>query len=138
MTLAEAEDAIKTRFETEWAALDPEVAYAFDNEAFSAPVDLDTSWSRLVVQALPDAGATLGAIGSRRVTRRALAIVQVASPLDEGTAAARVMVALARSMFERATFDDIHGEDATVRPARNDGARWLTTVEIPLHYTETV
>lgn len=135
-TLAVAIDAVKARWLALWAAVTPTPPTGFDNEAFAPPVD-GSAFARLSVAALPDQGATLGAIGSRRITRRAVVILQIASPLDAGDGASTALVETARNIFERVSISDLAFEDATVRQGRSDGRWWLVRIDVPFFFAET-
>jgi len=131
--MATAFAAVKTRWLALWGASPPTY---FDNELASPPND-GAAFARLSIAALPDPSSTLGAIGSRRITRRAVVILQIAAPLDAGEGAALALVETARDVFERVSADDLYYEDAQVRQGRSDGRWWLTRIDVPFHYSAT-
>jgi hypothetical protein len=135
-TLAEARESVYQRFLERWDLSHPTVPYALDNEDFAPPTD-GSPWARVSLRNMTSVQDTLGMEGARRWHRRALVMVQIFTPINEGAGSADVLAATVRGMFEGASFEGLDFEASLIREGVPDGRWWLVLVESPLSYYET-
>lgn len=132
-TTAAAREAVYGRFVTNWEAEWPDVPYVFDNEAANA----EDTWVRVSVRHLTSTQDTLGVPTARRWRRRALAFVQIFTPVNAGAGGADDYAETVRSTFEGTSFSGLDCEATLIREGRPDGRWWLTLAETPFSYYET-
>jgi len=117
-TLAEAREAVYQRFVDQWGSTTP---YCFENEATT----LDQGrvpWARVSFRLI---GGGQAGLGSNRYDRNCLVIVQIFTPVNQGTAEADLLAKTAADIFESQSFDGLDFFDAVVQlvPIRA-GEKW--------------
>ena len=131
-TLSQANEAVMTRFLTNWGTTTPVV---LDNEN---PINQPTlPWVRAVIRGLENEQETLGTVGNRRFLRRAMLMIQVFTSLNIGSEAADLLVTTARNIFEGARFSGIwffHGDVIPIG-VTEDGV-YQVNLEMKFNYEE--
>lgn len=94
-SLNQARERIYQHFATAWGSTS---AFTFENEKFAPPSG--AAWVRLSVRHRVRGQETLGPAGNRKFESFGAVIVQVFTPLDNGTAAADTLAELVRTTFE--------------------------------------
>ena len=134
-THSEAAEAIYAAFQTAW--LTTGLQYTFDSESFSPPSL--AAWARLSVRNTLGTQETLGRVGQRNFSRRGSAIVQVFTPLNQGTAQARSLATVAKNAFEGKTLSgtDVTFRDVTIREIGPDSTWYQINVDAAFEFFET-
>lgn len=145
MTLSQVTTAIFVRVRDGVAAIATTgrpVAVLYDGTA--ADVPRAGRWVRVSVRALPTSQRTHGAVGSRIATRRALAVVQVFAPLEEGDGPGHALdlAASIRPLLEGADLEAATGTinftGADVRPIGADAGWYQANVDAQITYQEQI
>ena len=131
-TLATARESIYQHFVTGWGSTS---AFTFDGEDFTPPES--DPWVRLVVRHAASQQASLGGLGNRKFDRAGLVIVQVFTPLDQGAAAADVLVEKVMEIFEGKTIDLIRFVSVTPQEIGPLEAWFQAGADCPFEWTET-
>lgn len=131
-TLNDARKKIYDTFIAEYVAS----AFTFENEEFNPPAGV--AWLRLVVRNLVSLQESLGPVGRRKFDRQALVMVQVFTPLDQGTEQADNLSTAARVIFEGRTLtpEALRFNAGSIQEIGEDGAYYQTNLEVPFSYTE--
>jgi hypothetical protein len=139
-TINEARDAAYKRVIAEWiSGEDPLTPYCFDNETFTPPEGEDgrvAPWARFSVRHISGGFSTLGSVGNRKVTRKALVRCELYSVPGSGLKAADALTKAAVDMFEgrylagALTYDAQPAEVGLV----DDGRWFLSTVQAYFDY----
>lgn len=135
-TLNAAREAIYQRFAAQWPAASGGIAYTFDNEDFDPPVN--APWVRIAVRHSSSIQDTLGEVGSRKFSRRAIIFVQIFTQRGRGRQTSDTLVTVAKGIFEGTSFSGINVFEGTPREIGNTSAGDQVNVEFPLTYYETI
>lgn len=131
--LSAARETLYEAFKDAWVA--QSAPYFFDNEVATPDA---AGWLRLVVRHRSGEQETLGPIGSRKFERVGSVIVQVFTPLDEGTSVSDTLVDLVREVFEGKTLSGIRFAGVTTREIGPTVDKWYqVNVDAPFNYDET-
>lgn len=136
VTLVNARETIYQAFQTAWGATSP---ITHDNESFEPPVD--TAWVRMVVR---HDGSTLECIGGagdggmNTYQRTGRVIMQVFTPLDQGTREADTLAQTARAIFEGTTLSSnaIRFNNVVLREIGPEGSWYQINLEAAFQYDE--
>lgn len=136
VNLVDARETMYERFRVVWGATS---AYTFDSEDFEPPVD--TAWVRFAVR---HDGSTLECIGGsgdggfNTYQRTGRVVIQVFTPINEGTREADTLAQAARAIFEGTTLSGnvIRFNNVVVREIGPDGAWYQINVEAAFQYDE--
>lgn len=123
MSYADEAAAIRSRFNTEWAAATP---VAMPNVAFTPPND--ASWVRLTILTAGAEEAALSSGGTQRYRHDGTISVQVFVPANSGDGVARTLAEQACAIFRGETFSGVRCGAPFVTEAGNDGNGWYSLV----------
>lgn len=140
VSLVNARETIYQAFQTAWtAAFVTPPTFTTDNEVFEPPVD--AAWVRMVVR---HDGSTLECIGGtgdggmNTYQRTGRVIMQVFTPLNQGTREADTLAQAARAIFEGTTLSSnaIRFNNVVLREIGPDGSWYQINLEAAFQYDE--
>ncbi len=131
-TLNEAKQAVNDRFKTLWGT---KTTYSLPNEPFTQPTP-DESWVRLTVLNVGGGQESLGKVGNRRFERRGIIIVNVFTPLEEGTFGGDTLASEVQTIYEGTKFDGITVNDSRIREKGVEDQWYHTIMEADFIYYE--
>lgn len=144
-TPLEAREAVLSRWRDEWVDDngDERTISIFDNEGLAAISDDVTAYALVQLRELESEQLTFGPPCGRMFRRRDLVYIEIGTPsgagrgdTDAGTAGDSTLAQLARAIYEGVRFDGVVGEAGRVRPGDVRGRWAITSIEIPITYTE--
>lgn len=139
MTPLEAREAVLARWVTAWvddnhAERTPTV---LDNDPYDPSPEAVTAFCRLTIREVDSIQRTMGPPGGRRFDRHDLVLIHIHTAAAAGREVGDTLGELARAVFEAARFETVVGSAGRVQPGDVVGRWSVTTVQIPIRYTET-
>ncbi len=133
-----ANEAFAQRFSDVWTPTT--FPFALENEKFTPPsVDSPTPWARMVVRHNAGTQDSLGPAGNRRFDRLGSLLVQVFTPLQEGTRQSKELTQTVIEGFEGTSitgtticFNDVIAREV----GSSDDVWYMAVIEITFRYTE--
>lgn len=114
-TLVEAKKAINDRFIAAWEG---KTEYTIDNEDFTEPES--GAWVRLTVRNTDGGQTSMGRVGNRRFDRKGVIVVNVFTPIEQGTSEGDVLAEFAKDLFEATRFNGVTVNNGLVREKGSD------------------
>ena len=132
LTKAAAKELILERLDTGYST----TAYVFQNEKFKPPVD--TAWIRFSVFERTSFQQTMGITGNRKFERAGSILVNIFTPLDEGTKESDDIADELRVLFEGVTFTGVRCYNVVARELgpSDDGAWYQQNLEVFYDYDQ--
>jgi hypothetical protein len=134
-TLLEAENAVLSRWITQWGTTTP---FAFAEEALPSTISPgETAWARVQVVDLPSEQQTKAPTGLRKFLRKAGVLVTIYTPsINQGASQALTLAQTARAVFEGVKFSGLSFFTAEIDRVGPVPPEYLINVIIPFDYVE--
>ncbi len=133
-TPLEAEQAILTRWVSEWGTTTP---FVFTEERQPDAIQTgETDWVLFQVVDVDTEKQTLGREGNRRFLRRAAVSITIYVPSGKGVARALELAQQARTVFEGIRLGDLSFFPADIERIGSVPPEYLILVTCPFDYTE--
>lgn len=144
MILTDAREVIYEAFLTGWAAAQPSVPVATDNDAFTPPDD-GSAWVRLAVRVNSTLQESMASDNQATIRTFGSIFVQVFTPRDAGVSASDALVTSVKALLQRQTL--VHGSvignanqlmtyATTAREVGNDGPWFQVNAVTPFMFDE--
>lgn len=105
-----AKIAINDRFIAEWTGKTP---FTLDNDDFTEPDGVP--WTRLTVRGIGGGQTSLGKVGNRRYDRLGQIVINIFTPVEEGTSRGDILAQEALDLFEGTRFNGVVVNNAVIQ-----------------------
>jgi len=129
-----AEQAIYARFKTEWETTHAR-SEPFHLEGEPQPRNA-AAYAMVIIHYLTSTPRSMGELGQAKLKRPGLIQVQCFQRSGSGRTLSNTLAKVARDIFERQSFSDVHCETGTIRRLRDDGSYIGAMAEIEFSYDE--